>query len=228
MGMFDTVVIEGLKLPSLPKDISAHLKSNNAVLPKDFQTKDLISLLETYFINAKGQIYRHVAKPTGKKIAYKMPFSDWRLKHPFLIRLYWKAIEVKNKTDKTPTYIQQTTRVKEKANLTQSFEIYTYKEIGGRFVDVSFNVTANKGKVTKIKLVKCDLEAEQDAKERHEREAQWQQQHLQKSQARSEFQAQWYYPIIRETYNPLVFFARIVIQKACNAMINFSNRWNGV
>ena len=68
MGMFDTVIIEGLKLEQ-PKEIAAYLKSIDAVITNDFQTKDLDNCLGTYKIDSSGQLFEATRVPTGKKIA---------------------------------------------------------------------------------------------------------------------------------------------------------------
>jgi hypothetical protein len=52
MGMFDTVIVEGLKLKA-PKEVFSYLKTNNSEFPVEFQTKDLENFLGNYKINAK-------------------------------------------------------------------------------------------------------------------------------------------------------------------------------
>ena len=75
MGMYDTVIVEGLKLKT-SKEVAAFLKANSAKLPSEFQTKDLENFLATYYINEAGQIFETVYKPTGKKKEYVDPFKD--------------------------------------------------------------------------------------------------------------------------------------------------------
>jgi len=225
MGMFDTVVIEGLKLPKLPKEVSKFLATNNSTLPNDYQTKDLDSLLETYFINKDGQIFKNVAKATGKKIAYISPFTSWKVNEPLLIKVFRKTTE---KKFNVPRFIQHTKSVRQKTHLTNTFEIYSYKEAGGRYLDISYKVTAVDGKVKKVSLGTCQIESEKSAQERHDRDAEWQVEHMQKTQEKLVLEAKWYYPILREVYNPAVFFASLAVQKICGKLVQCSYRWRGV
>ena len=226
MGMYDTVVIEGLKLPNLPKEINSFLKLNEASVPNDYQTKDLDSLLETFHITKTGQIFKNVTKPTGKKLPYVNPFGAWKCNEPLLIRLYRKINN--HKFGKLPAYVQETKTVRQKSSITQTFEIYTCEEIGGRHVSISYNIEAIKGKVKKVKPGICELESEKSAQERHVRNAEWQKEHMVATQNRLALQAKWYYPVLREIYNPAVFFTRLAVQKSCSKIVQLSYRWHGV
>jgi hypothetical protein len=227
MGMYDTVVIEGLKLPNLPKEINSFLKLHDASVPNDYQTKDLDNFLATFHVNKTGQIFKDVAKSTGKKIPYVNPFSAWKCNEPLLIRLYRKTNE-ERKFGKLPAYVQETKTTRQKSNITQAFEIYTYEEIGGRYVSISYNIEAIQGKVKKVKLGRCELESEKSAQERHARNAEWQKEHMVTTQDRLALQAKWYYPVLREIYNPAVFFTRLTVQKVCSKIVQLSYHWHGV
>ena len=76
MGLFDTVIIEGLKLKA-PREVTSFLKSNNAEFPKEFQTKDLDSAMSVYTIKENGNIYIEERIPTGKKIPFNYPSWSW-------------------------------------------------------------------------------------------------------------------------------------------------------
>ena len=75
MGMFDTVVIEGLKLPNLPKDINTFLKSVNETVPSNLQTKDLDNCLSTYIIKENAQSLTTVRSGSGGTISYYGPYT---------------------------------------------------------------------------------------------------------------------------------------------------------
>jgi len=226
MGMYDTVVIEGLKLPNLPKEINGFLKLNETSVSNDYQTKDLDNFLATFHINKAGQIFKDVAKSTGKKIPYVSPFGAWKCNEPLLIRLYRKTND--RKFGKLPEYVLETKTVRQKSNITQTFEIYTYEQIAGRYVSISYNIEAIKGKVKKVKLGRCELEPEKSAQERHARDAQWQKEHMVTTQDRLALQAKWYYPVLREIYNPAVFFTKLAVQTVCSKIVQLSYRWHGV
>lgn len=226
MGLYDTVVVEGLKLKT-SKEVTAFLKANNAKLPSEFQTKDLENFLATYHINEAGQIFEITYKPTGQKKEYVNPFKDWRDNRSFLEKLFFN---VKHKTDNSnkKTLVDETVPVKIKSKITKTFEIHTYTEIAGRYLDLSYNITAADGKVKSVKLGECSVESEEKATQRHKDDAEFKKNMEISFAARRAFQSKWYYPILKETVNPAVFFARILVQKACNKIITWSYRWHGV
>jgi len=229
MGMFDTVVIEGLKLPNLPKDVSNFLKNSNATIPSDYQTKDLENFLQTYTIDKKGQIYLTEYKPTGKKIPYQSPFKDWQDNRSLIERIYFnlrnKCLDSKYSL---PKYIEERKPVKVKTSLTSTFEIYNYNEINGRYVDISYTIVAIKGKVTKVSLKSASVESESSAKKRHKENEDFKIKAAKEIAKYNEFKSKWYYPVLKETYNPFVFFASKSIQAICNAVIKATYSWRGV
>lgn len=229
MGMFDTVIIEGLKLPKLPAEISSYLKKGNANISNDFQTKDLENALQTYTIDEKGQIYLTEYKPTGKKIPYENPFKNWRDNRSLLERLYFK-LQDKKLNYKYPAlrYIEERKPVKLKAKLTSTFEVYTYEEVSGRYIDVAYEIKAVEGRVLKVTLKRAELEAEKNAKKRKQENLKFDENFAKNIQAQKEFRSKWYYPLLKETYNPFVFFSAKLIQVACNWLIKQTYRWHGV
>jgi hypothetical protein len=226
MGMYDTVIVEGLKLKT-SKEVASFLKKNDAKLPCEFQTKDLENFLATYYINEAGQIFETVYKPTGKKKEHVNLFKDWRDNRSFLEKLFFN---IKNKAHNSTekTFVDERVPVKQKSKITKTFEMYTYTEVAGRYLNISYNVTAADGKIKSIKLGEWGIESEEKANERHVDDAEFKKNMEISFAARRAFQSKWYYPILKETVNPAIFFARILVQKACNKIITWSYRWHGV
>lgn len=228
MGMFDTVTIEGLKLPKLPKEVSYFLKDDKTLL-EEFQTKDLDNLLSTFTINSKGQIFVIEYRPTGKKIPHELPFIGWKDNRSFLERIYFKLRERQTikKYPKLKT-IDERKPVKVKSKITSTFNIYNNKEINGRYVEVEFSVVAINGKVKKIILINANLEKEKEAKERHLQNEKFDKKMAESFQRRNKLKSSWYYPLIKEIYNPFVFFSSKIVQSVCNKILALSYRWHGV
>ena len=226
--MYDTVIIEGLKLKQ-PKEITAYLKAAQAESLKDFQTKDLENGLSTYTIDGKGQIFYIEYKPTGKKVPYTPLFSGWTDNRSFIERIYFKLQNKQlHKKHPAPKFTQERKAVKIKSKLNETFNIYAYTEVAGRFVDVEYQIVAKDGRVNKTSVVKWSIESEKDATKRIKRDAEWKANVAKDIAKHKAFAQTWYYPILKETYNPFVFFAKIVVQKACQKLINVSYRWHGV
>jgi len=225
MGMFDTVVVENLKL-KLPKEVDAFLKKNNASLPKEFQTKDLDSTLCLYTIDSNNQIWSTQHVPTGKKIKYQDPFASWKDNRSFLERLYFKFKF--RKLDKPSRFTLETKEVKKKEKINGQFNIYSLDEINERYLELDLNVTAVNGKATKIDLVKSSIESESKSRERHKNDQEFQLKMQKNFEARRKFTSKWYYPILKEVYNPVVFFTR----ESLNFLIGKLNivliRWRGI
>lgn len=227
MGMFDTVIVEGLKLKA-PKEVTSFLKANNAELPTEFQTKDLDNVLGTYKINAKGDIFREERKPTGKKIPYELPFSNWTDSRSWLERVYWK-FKYKEYTNKEDIkLIDETKPVFVKVKFTNIFTMLAVEEVGGRSLVLDYEVKVIDGKVKSTKLWEWSIESEEDAQKRKQDDAEFKQNMEISFAARRTFKSKWYYPFLKETVNPATFFAKILIQKVCNKIITWSYRWHGV
>lgn len=224
MGMFDTVVVEGLKLKSTAT-VDKFLKANNAELPNDFQTKDLVNALRTYKIDSNKQVWCQVPKETGKRIPYKPLFAGWTDNRSFIERL---ILNSKLKGVKTPKTSPEIKYVWVKEKITNTFEMYTYTEIGGRYLDVSYEVRVIDGIVKNIELKDSKIEPEAEAKARHARNHEWEENMKINFDRRNKFVSKWYYPIIKETYNPLVFLFRLALQKLANALTRWSYRLHGV
>lgn len=223
--MYDDIVIEGLKMPNLPKDISKYLKDNNIVLSYNLQTKDLENTLSTYTINSKGQLFLTVHRTTGKKKPYEpLSFPDNR---SFLEKLYSK-IKYRKLDRNLPKFVDVMVPYKEKSNITATFTAGLYTEVAGRYLDADFQFVANNGKVTKVKLINAELESVKKASERRASDAAFNAKMQASFEARRKLTSSWYYPVLKEIYNPLVFFSKILIQAVCNKIINWTHRCHGV
>jgi len=227
MGMFDTIIIEGLKLKA-PKEVTSFLKANNAEFPKEFQTKDLDNVLGTYKLNAKGDVYSEERKPTGKKIPYGLPFLSWKDDRAWLERVYWnykhkeyKKEDIKLIDETKPVFVI----VKK---FTNTFTMLAVEDIGGRSLTLDYEVKVIDGKVKSTKLIEWSLESEKDAQKRRQDDEEFQLQTDRTLAKRRALRSKWYYPILKETYNPFIFFTRLTVQSICNALIRCSYRWIGV
>jgi hypothetical protein len=227
MGMFDTVVIEGLKLPKLPKEINDFLSESGKELPTNYQTKDLNNAMSTFSINKNGQVFETIYKPTGKKIKHELPFKNWTDNRSYLERLYWN-LKFKSPDDKTERLISETKPVKVKVKFTNTFSIYTYEQINGRYLDLEYNIVVNEGRVKAIKLNKWGIENKATASKRRKEDEDFQKKMDDSINAHRLLRSRWYYPALKEIVNPSVFFTRLLTQKLCNKLITWSYRWHGV
>ena len=226
MGMFDTIIIEGLKLKA-PKEVTSFLKANNAELPTEFQTKDLDNVLGTYKLNSKGDVYREERKPTGKKIPYDLPFKNWEDNRPWLERVYYK-FKYKNHTKEEIKFVDETKPVFAKVKFTNTFTMLAVEDVSGRSLVLDYEVKVIDGKVKSTKLVEWSLESEKDAQKRKQDNDEFLLQMDKTINKRRELRSKWYYTILKETYNPFIFFTRKAVQAACNALVRWSYRWTGV
>lgn len=225
--MFDTVLINEYNLKQ-PKELKKFLKSNNANLFGEFQTKDLNCSLLTYKIDKNGIIFEEQRRLTGKKIAYK-PFSlNWKDNRSFLERVYWNIKLKKYTIQKEDKLVDEIKSIFVKSKLTNTFEISNYKEVAGRYVDVRYTVKAIHGKVASIKLNEWSIESEKEASVRKKNDENFKIKMDETIAQRNSFHSKWYYPVIKETYNPLVFFFKITVQHICNKLVAWSYRWTGV
>lgn len=227
MGLFDTVIIEGLKLKA-PREVTSFLKSNNAEFPKEFQTKDLDSAMSVYTIKENGNIYIEERIPTGKKIPFNYPTWSWNDSRPYLERLYFKFKNKQYNISDESRLVDETKTVKVKSNITNTFFMLSYDEIGGRHISLDYEVKAVNGKVKSIKLKEWSIESEEEASQRHKSDQEFKLKRDESFAKRKEFQSRWYYPVLREVYNPIIFFSRIAIQSICNKIVSISYRWTGV
>lgn len=226
--MFDDVVIEDLKLET-PRKLQKYFEDLGVDLPRGFQTKDLDNLLSTYTIDGKGQIYLTEYRTTGKRVPCE-PLSLNRTDgRSFLEKLFINT-RVNRLCGKhpSPKFIQERKAVKVKTKLTKAFEIYTYEEVGGRYVDLAYAIIAVSGKVKSIKLANWDIEDARVATKRLVSKAAFNKNMEDSFQKRKIFMDKWYYPLLKETYNPFVFFTRMFVQKVCGRIIRWSSGWHGV
>lgn len=226
MGMFDTVLIENIKLKA-PKEVTSLLKTHNKEFPNEFQTKDLDSVMGIYRINSKWELYREEKKPTGKKVIYNSPLDGWHDNRSFLERLYWNH-KNKNYFSKEDKLVDELKSVFVKAKLTQTFNIYSLDEIGYQYLSLEYSVKVIDGTVSSIKLVNWEIESEKEALQRKKDNDAFKAKMDSNFAKRKEFQSQWYYPILKETYNPFIFFSRLLVQNLCNKLVTLSYRWTGV
>jgi len=232
MSMFDTIILNGYKLKQ-PTELTKLLKEHGQTFPEEFQTKDLANCLVNYKIDSNGQIFESHFVPTGKKKKREFPFFKNSIRVSFLERLYFKFSRGFGKYSKSlnrPLVVDELKEIYKKSNITSTFNIYTYGSVGNnkRIVDLEYNIVAINGKIKSTKLINCKIESEKDAierlKDQEERDRQFQEQ----TDRRKKFTSTWYYPILRETINPVCFFSRKIVQFVCNKLINISYKWNGV
>jgi hypothetical protein len=204
MGMFDTVIVEGLKLKA-PKEVTSFIKANNAEFPTEFQTKDLDNVLGTYKLNAKGDIFREERELTGKKIPYELPFLNWKDSRSWLERVYWKfkhkeykKVDIKLIDETKPIFV--------KTKLTNTFTMLAVEKIDGRSLALDYEVKVIDGKVKSTKLLEWSLESKKDAQKRKQDDDEFLLQMDRSIAKHRELKSRWYYPIIKETYNPFIFF----------------------
>jgi hypothetical protein len=226
MGMYDTVIVEGLKLKA-PKEITSFLKDNNAELPTEFQTKDLENVLGTYKLNAKGDIFSEERRPTGKKIPYELPFLNWKDSRSWLERVYFK-FKFKKYEKEDIKLIDETKPIFVKTKFTNTFTMLAVEEISGRNLTVDYEVKVIDGRVKSTKLLKWSLESEKDALKRKQDSDEFLLQMDRSIAKHRELKSKWYYPILKETYNPFIFFSRLIAQAICNSIIRWSYHWTGV
>ncbi|NBW58319.1 hypothetical protein EBR43_11190, partial [bacterium] len=222
------VIIEGLKLPKLPAEINAFLKANDAALPADFQTKDLDNTLATYTIRENGQVYLTEYVPTGKKVPYEPIWKSLTDNRSFLERVYSNVKYGYYKDKSKSNLVEERKAVQSKVKFTSTFNAFIYHEIAGRYLDAEYEFTVVDGKVTKVKLLRIELESEASANKRKAGDAAFKAKMDASFEARRKFTSLWYYPILKEIYNPFVFFSKLIIQAVCNKIISWTYRWHGI
>jgi hypothetical protein len=72
------------------------------------------------------------------------------------------------------------------------------------------------------------LESKEDAQKRKQDDDEFLLQMDRSIAKHRELKSKWYYPILKETYNPFIFFSRLTAQAICNSIIRWSYRWTGV
>jgi len=224
MGLFDTVVIEGLKLKQ-PPELKKYLKDNNAPFPSEYQTKDLDPFLTTYKIKENGQVYKQERKPTGKKVARDLPLKGFKDNRSFIERLYWNY---KFKEDKTPKLVDEYKSIFVKDKFTNTISIFSLEEIGGRYVTLDYSLKIVDGIVKSHSLIQFELESVKEAEARHVENKAFKDKMDLRFAERNQFTSKWYYPILKEIYNPIVFFGKRATQFICNKIVTWTYRWNGI
>ena len=227
MGLFDTIVIENLKLktPPVVKDL---LKEAGRELPNNFQTKDLDNSMTVYYIDKNSQMYVDQYVETGKRIKRDNFWSNWTDNRSFLERLFYR---IKNKSllgKPTSLTVPEFKKVKKKYTGTHTFNFYIYEEIAGRYLDIEYKAEVIAGKVKKIDLVRYEIESISVANKRKAEREVFDKKIQESMEARRKFTSSWYYPVLREVYNPFVFFTRSTIQWVCQQIINGLYKWRGI
>jgi len=222
MGMYDDVVVQGLRV-SAPKAVMQFLQQHDAVIPNEFQTKDLENVMAHYTIQANGQIMVDAYVHTGKTEPYvPISMTDNR---SFLERAYYNHMFPRSKT---PVRKKVLKKIQKKVNFTKTFVMYCGEQVAGRYLSIDYTVTAIKGKVKSIVYLKHDLESEKHAKIRNAQSAQFELQMDKNFAAHRRLKSRWYYPLLKEILNPAIFFTRLLTQKICGKVIHYSSRWHGV
>lgn len=218
--MFDTVIIDGLRLDRSPQ-LEEFLQKQNAPFPQEFQTKDLENCLVTYKLDTNGQWYEHVRKNTGKKILWKNPMLDVTRDESWLEKLYWH-LKLK-KLDRSPLWVDEHYYEYEKRNLTSTLNIYAYDLVGDRYMSLEYELKIVDGQLVSHQQLMLEYETDQQVKERYEREKQQDEKLNRLSQQRKKLLKQWYYPFLKQIYNPLVFFLRLGLQQSGNVLAKTAN-----
>jgi hypothetical protein len=222
MGMFDDIHVEKLKVTA-PKAVMQFLQQNNAVIPNDFQTKDLDNIMARYTILANGQMVVDEYVDTGKTEPYvPLSLTDNR---SFLERAYFNC---KFPRSKAPVRKKVLKKVLKKVDFTRTFVMYCGEQVAGRYLSIDYKVTVIKGKVKSIVYMQHDLESEKTAKNRRDQDAQFTLKMDQNFAAYRKLKSRWYYPLLKEILNPAIFFSRLLVQKICNKAMHYSSRWHGV
>jgi len=230
MGMFDTIIIKGLKLKQ-PREVSSFLSGAKADFPSKFQTKDLDNTLSTYYIDENGMMTHTVYKPTGRLVKNKNKLPNFFCfnNSSFLEKIYNKyRFKRLDKKYPSPRLITETKPVVERCNSNSTFNVYSYDEIDGRFLSLDYKITTTNGQVTKAILTQWHIESEREAYRRKKRDQEWKQQTDQHYQQQQIFQSKWYYPILKEIYNPVVFFGKKILQYVGNNLIKLTYRWQKI
>ena len=220
--MFDDIHVEKLQVAA-PKAIMQFLQQHDAVIPSDFQTKDLDSIMSQYTIQANGQMVVDEYVATGKTEPYvPISMTDNR---SFLERAYYNR---RFPRSKTPMRKKVLKKIQKKVDFTKTFVMYGGEQIAGRYLSIEYTVTVVKGKVKSIVYLKHDLESEKDAKIRNAQSAHFTLKMDQSFAAHRLLRSRWYYPLLREILNPAIFFTRLLVQKICGKVMHHSSHWHGV
>ena len=220
--MFDDIHVEKLQVAA-PKAIMQFLQQHDAVIPSDFQTKDLDSIMSQYTIQATGQRVVDEYVATGKTEPYvPISMTDNR---SFLERLYFDRMFPRSKIPMRKKVLK---KVLKKVDFTKTFVMYCGEQVAGRYLSIDYTVTVVKGKVKSMVYLKHDLESEKDAKIRNAQSAQFTLKMDQSFAAHRLLRSRWYYPLLKEILNPAIFFTRLLVQKICGKVMHHSSHWHGV
>jgi len=208
MGLFDTIVIDKLKL-DYPPELDSFLKARNVELPTDYQTKDLDCSMSYYKITEDGQLWEEKRVPNGKKVK-REPWPKFSTKNQsWLEKLYNNYRDKKFEQQMNATYSEFDEGydlVFQPSNVTATIYMYHFELVKDKYLTLDYEVILVGGKVVSSRLKEFEIETDEQQKEREIRDKKCHEESEARYQTVKAFQAKWYYPLIRELYNPFIFF----------------------
>jgi len=226
MGLFDTVTVDDVSKLPVPDEVQAFLKLHGETITHEFQSKDLDCCMGAYVLNtAQGILQEEHYEETGETEVTDALWTSLTANRnqSWLVRQYWQA---KFKHLDQTRIIKKRKAVWHDSTSTGSFEMYTYYQVAGRYLDISFDVKLEHGKIQSITCKEHNLEPESEAQLRRAQDKAYKLRDDAEMAARSRFRAQWYYPMIREIYNPFVFFTKHALQCALSGLSKCLMHWH--
>jgi len=213
MGLFDTVIIEKLKL-EYPPEVDSFLKERNAEFPNDFQTKDLDCSMAMYKITEDGQLWHEQRVPNGKKVK-REPWPRFKQDLSWLETVYWDYREKQLDKKMNALYSEFDEGydlVFKPSNVTTTINLYTFELIQDKYLTLDYEVILVGGKVVSSRLTHHEIETDEEKNNREIRDKELDENLTARRKALNKLHAQWYYPVIKEVYNPLVFLTSKSLQ----------------
>jgi len=225
MGLFDTVIIEKLKL-DYPEEIKSFLEARGVAFPTEFQTKELECYMGLYKIDEEGQLWVQNRKPTGKRIPLQPLHAFWKDSQSLLERIYWKSRDYSysllNEKEDSDGLTDEYEHVWEKDNSTVTAFLYAYDLIKDKYLTLDYECIFVGGKLVSSHLKEWEIESDKDAEERLQRDKEYDIKWKKHSEERKKLTSSWYYPLIKEVYNPFAFFTKLALGKISNILIHLS------
>ena len=112
-------------------------------------------------------------------------------------------------------------RVFQPCNTTATIYLYCFELIKDKYLTLDYEVILVGGKVVSSHLKEYEIETDQQQKEREERDKACQEKYAAFYEATKAFRSRWYYPVIREVYNPFIFFLSkglLALSQICNKL----------
>jgi len=223
MGLFDTVIIEKLKL-DYPPEVDSFLKERNAEFPNDFQTKDLDCSMASYKITEDGQLWHEQRIPNGKKVK-RNSWPKFNQDLSWLETLYFDYKEKQFDKKMNALYSEFDEGydlVFKPSNVTATISLYTYELIKDKYLTLDYEVILVGGKVINSRLIHHEIETDEEKNNREIRDKELDENLAARRKAYKKLHAQWYYPIIKEVYNPLVFLTSKFLRYIADKLKQFS------